>query len=173
MKNSFRFNPFLQNPLAAMLVLSLVLSTGCTFKAFQSPANVLTGNPLSSSESSVEKDDTPVSNESYSIAIGNSWGKAKVVKVPFVRAMPLSEALKKQGLTKRFSDMDVTLVRVDSVTGKIVKMKAKYDPSANRVSVQNDYDVKAGDHIIVKPKMNTPFDDLTQPLTDLVKQYDM
>jgi len=173
MMNFFRIHRLIQRPFAALLVLSLVCSTGCTFKAFQSPANVLTGNPLSGEEQVVAKDDVPVSNESYSIAVGNSWGKAKVVKEPFVRPIPLSEALKKQGLTKRFSDMDVTLVRVNPVTGTIVKMKAKYDPSADRVAIQNDYDVKAGDHIIVKPKLNTPLDDLAQPLTDLVKQYEM
>ncbi|GEM_PF-1616638 len=103
----------------------------------------------------------------YTVEIHNGWGKPKTVKQSFVRPIPLQKALEEAGAINRFGSIDVTVVRVVSETGKLLRMKADFDPNKDTIVTHHNYDVLPNDHIIVKTNNDSPLDGFTAPLNSL------
>lgn len=103
----------------------------------------------------------------YSINVHSNWGKPKMHKEAYVRAIPLQEALEKANAIPRHGGIEVSILRVIPETGKQLVLKADYDVHKKVIATHQNYDVLPNDHIVVKPVSESPFDEMLKPLTQL------
>ncbi len=106
-------------------------------------------------------------SQSYTIETHGSWTKPKTTREAFNGPVPLQQVVDKSGASRRFRDLDITVIRVAKETGQILRLKAKYDPQARAVEPQYDYDILANDHVIIKAGNTSPVDELLKPLNQI------
>jgi hypothetical protein len=86
------------------------------------------------------------------------------VPVAHLDGMLVQDALAKSGVIKRFSRMDVKLMRPRPDGKGPHKMDVTYDGKARRVSPGTDYALLPGDRVIVVEDTRTEFDDMVDKI---------
>jgi hypothetical protein len=139
----------------ALIGLGLLLSCGCqsTFK------NTLAAP---SAEAPVAAD-----ARSYTVEVHSNWTNPATAREIWSGPVPLQKVVEKSGVASRHRNLEITVVRVAKETGKVVRLKAEFDPAARSIKPQYDYDVLANDHVIIEPSNKSPIDDLIKPLNQL------
>jgi len=149
----------LRENFAGLVVATLLLvGTGCQsmFQPPNTPASpVALGNAGGDSQT-------------YSVELHSNWSNPTTTRETFSGPVPLQTVLEKSGVSRRYGNLDITVVRVSKNTGQLVRMKAKYDPKRRAIEPQYDYDILANDHVIIKPANSSPIDDVIKPLNKIV-----
>jgi len=103
----------------------------------------------------------------YTVEVHSNWTKPSTSREMFSGPVPLQKVVEKSGVLSRHRNLEVTVIRVAKDTGKVVRLKAEFDPATRSIKPQYDYDVLANDHVIIKPSNKSPVDDLIKPLNQL------
>ncbi len=129
---------------AAAMLLSL--NTGC------STFNSLVSQPLP-----VEDTQMAAARGTYSVEMHNTFGKPKQYKGALTGTTTVSEALEKAGAIKRFTDLDVEILRIVEHKGanRGLRMPIEFDSGSGSPSPEQDYALLDGDRIVVRPKENS------------------
>ncbi|MDP1564335.1 MAG: hypothetical protein Q8M16_23395 [Pirellulaceae bacterium] len=141
-----------------ILAALIVTGTGCQ-TMLQSPSALST--PMAASNTSGD-------SQTYTVEQSSNWSNPTTTREPFSGPVPLQKILEKSGATRRYGNLDITVVRVSKNTGQLVQMKAKYDPKRRAIEPNYDYDILANDHVIIKPSNSSPIDDMFKPFKKLV-----
>lgn len=92
-------------------------------------------------------------------------------RIPLSSGMLVEEVLVKAGLTRRFSNMEVSILR-SLPDGKRINMDIHYDRAKNRVEPSYNYALLPDDLIMVDEIQHSPLDDLLDKIGDpLVDRY--
>jgi len=135
---------FGQLALAAMILISAALSTGCSTL----PSSLSSGAFSDSSAPPVASG----SQAQYLVDMQMSYGGSKKFKGNIGRGATVQTAIDASGATKKFRRMDVAVMRNVEGDYKPLKMSANYNSSKKMISPETDYALQHGDRIMITPK---------------------
>jgi hypothetical protein len=106
---------------------------------------------------------TPVGTVKVEIrAAGRS---PEVRELPIRDGMFIDDALTDSGLKRRFSRMELSLLRYND--HGLAKMDSKYEHKMGKVHPRFDYGLRAGDHLVVTEDTSTMFHDMLNSLSPI------
>ena len=135
------------------LGLALLTSTGCA-TINPDPFNLL------GTKKSVPLDPA----KAVIVEIRSDAAAPAAVPIAHEDGMLVQDALVKSGALKRFSRMDVSLVRPRPDGKGPHKMEVTYDGKVRRVSPGSDYALLPGDRVVVVEDTRTEFDDMVDKI---------
>ncbi len=110
--------------------------------------NSLTGKTLPA-DAPVEK-----SAGKYVVELRAMMQKPVVYEGELDGPVTVQTALDRSGATKKFRNMEITILRVVAETGRGLKMPVKYSPAKKMVTPEQDYAILPNDRIVVEPSAN-------------------
>jgi len=159
--------PHITRLTAALLLASFLLffSSGC---ALLGRGNI-NSRPLKPGEIA-ELRATPAEAEASAatvkVSIKSEFGRRKSEELPLEQGMTLQDVLVETGVTRRFRDMKINVMRITPQSkGQPVPLQAEYDPTRNCVGVLHDMTLYPGDHVMIVEDLSTPFDEMLGRLT--------
>ncbi len=133
------------NRFTSMAILGLfvtVLSTGC--------ASLM---PVGNSEIPAAVAD---SRGTYKVEMETTFGK-QVGIAQLTGEMTIQQVLEHSGAIKKFRAMEIMIVR--QLEGQLpLKMYVDFDSQTDEVKMHQNYAIHPNDHIFIKAKSNSPFD---------------
>ena len=135
-----------------------ILSAGCNaLNSNQlSQWNNATPNPVASTP--------PAPGSTFTVEFHAEGRKPEARQVTLEGEAYVQQALEKSGATKRYSRMNIDIVRM-TPQGKRHKMAVAFDSGARRIEPQNNYFLHPGDVIVVTEDPSTIIDDMYQSVT--------
>lgn len=145
MNQSNRRRQFLFSAALIAGTMLLSLGSGC------STVTSMVGKPLP-----VEDSQMAAARGTYSVEMYNKFGQPRQFKDALTGNTTVSDALQKSGAIKKFTDLDVEILRIVEHKGKSrgLRMPVEFDSGRGGPSPEQDYALLDGDRIVVKPKSN-------------------
>ena len=134
--------------LAFALLTGCVLATGCS---------TLSGDKSADPADLAQE---PVPAGSYVVEFQSHGQKPTVKNFALVGSPTIQDALEQSGALKKFSNLDIVLVRTVPGTQKRHKMKIDFDPKYDTVPPQGNYALRPNDHLIIGHGAVNPLDTL-------------
>ena len=145
--NLHRFNllMFGQLALAALILLGVTLTTGCSTLP----------SSLSSNGTFSDSAQAPVASGSqaqYLVDMQFAYGGGKKFKGNIGHGTTVQTAIEASGAVKKFRKMDVAVMRNIEGDFQPLKMTSNYNSNKRRISSETDYALQHGDRIVITPR---------------------
>ena len=138
--------------LAPFVAVAAILSGGCNLTTGTADRQLL-------GESEV----APVSVSTYTVEIRKRTGKSKIAELSVEEAAWINDAAVQSGATRRFRHLKGIVVRTTD-RGEQLRMKAEWNRAHKAFSIETDFALHPGDHVIFIEDTSTPFDDMFEAI---------
>lgn len=139
------------------LILVVGLSSGC------SSFSMMGSKPVPAND--------PVSSDVYRVELYSGHGDPKTFdgylnSGSATGPVTVQTALEESGAVGRYRNMEITMYRRVSDSGRLLKLPVTFVPRTDSVKVEQDYALHPGDRIVVKPVTRGLFSLITGGSTD-------
>jgi hypothetical protein len=153
-------------PIAVLGLLAIVVAAGSGCSALPKFSDM-----LAEDKSPPPSDAIPPDQATIKLQVSQKDDEVQRVRIPLRNGALVGDILVKAGLTKKFADMDITVLR-SLPDGKQIKLEIRYDRGKRQVEPSYNYALLPDDLIVVNEISRSMLDDVLDHLSDpLVARY--
>ena len=101
----------------------------------------------------------------YEVQIMGAMGKVNAFEGDIDGPITIQTVLERSGATKKFRNVDVTLVRKVKESGRELRLPCDYQTRSKRVLPEQDYAIHPGDVIFIQASTRNPLDKIVDAIS--------
>ena len=141
LNNGFAMNKTIY--LAVSFLLFGILTTGCSTLTSLNGAKLPTA-PVDSGQGQ------------YQLSMKTEFGNPKVQRGVVDDSTTVQKVLEDSGAVSKFRSMEIEVLRKVPENGRTLRMQVSYDVKHKRVQPEQNYAIRPGDHVVVRPASSSP-----------------